>query len=63
MNDGCQLGVDLKMPVGTPLGSACMTEAGEIAHVSDSMKLSPLSHGQLDLKGEEVEGERVSCKK
>lgn len=40
------------MPVGMPVGGACMTEAGEIGHVPDSVKSSPPSHGHPTLKGE-----------
>lgn len=40
------------MPVEMPLGGACMREAGEIRHVPDSVKSSPLSHGHPALMGE-----------
>lgn len=35
-----------------PLGSACMTEAAEIGHMSGNVRLSPLSHGHPALKDE-----------
>lgn len=52
VNDGCQWSVALKMPAGMPLGSACMTEAGEMGHLSDNVRLSPLPHGHPALKEE-----------